>query len=97
MTVSPGHGDVRLASGADLPYFVVGGRYADTSFTQLLEAAPADGPFAAHDEAVEAWRASSMRHIDEASVRYLIVQAESADAAAEQAEEPRQRRTVRSA
>lgn len=97
MSMSPQHRDVRLASGADLPYFVIGGRYADTSFTRLLEGAAAEGPFGAYDEAVEAWRASSMRHIDEAFVRYLIVQTESAETAAELAEEPPQQRTAQSA
>jgi hypothetical protein len=97
MTISPKHGDVRLASGADLPYFVVGGRYADTSFTKLLEADPANGPFERYDEAVDVWRASSMQHIDEAFVRYLIVQADSPEAAAEHAEEPPEQRSVQSA
>ncbi len=97
MTISPQHGDVRLASADGLPYFVVGGRYEDTSFTTLLEAAPAEGPYERYDDAVDVWRANSMRHIDEAFVRYLIVQAESPEVASEHAEEPPQQRTAQSA
>lgn len=97
MTTSPQHHDVRLASGAVLPYFVVGGRYEDTSFTTLTEAEPPEGPFEDYDDAVDAWRASSMRHIDEAFVRYLIVQAESAETASDHAEEPPEPRAARSA
>lgn len=97
MPISPQHGDVRLASEADQPYFVVGGRYADTSFTALVEAAPAEGPYDRYDDAIDVWRANSMRHIDEAFVRYLIVQADSPEAATEQAEEPPAQRSVQSA
>ena len=97
MTTSPQLGDIRLASDADLRFFVVGGRYADTSFTTLLEADETEGPFETYDDALEAWRVSSMRHIDEAFARYLIVQADSPAAAAEQAEEPAQQATARSA
>lgn len=97
MTISPQHGDVRLASETDHPYFVVGGRYADTTFTTLTDAAPAEGPYDRYDDAVDVWRAHSMRHIDEAFVRYLIVQADSPEAAADRAEEPRVQRSVQSA
>lgn len=97
MTISPQHGDVRLASETDHPYFVVGGRYADTTFTTLTDAAPAEGPYDRYDDAVDVWRAHSMRHIDEAFVRYLIVQADSPEAAAHHAEEPPVQRSVQSA
>ena len=97
MTISPQHGDVRLATETDHPYFVVGGRYADTTFTTLTEAASTDGPFDRYDDAVDVWRANSMRHIDEAFVRYLIVQADSPEAAAEHAEEQSGERSARSA
>ena len=95
MTISPQHRDVRLASGSELPHFVVGGRYADTSFTELPEAAPTEGPFEHYNEAVEVWRAKSMQHIDEAFVRYLIVQADSIEAASDHAEEPPAQDTAR--
>jgi len=97
MSSNPPDGDVRDTSEADLPYFVVGGRYADTSFSTILEPTAAEGPFERYDDAIDVWRASSMRHIDEAFVRYLIVQADSPEAAAERAEEPRAPRAAQSA
>lgn len=97
MSTGPQHGDVRLVAASDDPYFVVGGRYADTSFTDLLEPAPTEGPYARYDDAVDVWRANSMRHIDEAFVRYVIVQADSPAAASDLAEEPPITPTVQSA
>jgi hypothetical protein len=97
MTTGPEQGGERLGAAADHPYFVVGGRYSDTSFTKLLEPAPAEGPYLRYDDAVDVWRANSMRHIDEAFVRYVIVQADSLEAASEQAEEPPATPTVQSA
>jgi hypothetical protein len=97
MTSNPQSGSTPSDAPEELPHFVVGGRYTDTSFSQLLEAAPALGPFDRHEDAVDAWRGESMRHIDEAFVRYLIVRAESAEAAATQAEESPSERPARSA
>jgi hypothetical protein len=98
MSVTPRHHDVRLHAGNnDLPFYVVGGRYADTSFATLLQPDPTEGPFPTYDDAVEVWRASSMRHIDEAFVRYLVVQAASAADAEAHAEEPPSDRAARSA
>ena len=97
MTITPQHSDHRLGNGSDLPYFVVGGRYADTSFTKLVDPSTPEGPFDRYDDAVDVWRANSMRHIDEAFIRYLIVHAESPEAAAEHAEESPDERTARSA
>lgn len=56
-------------------YWVVGGEYADTSFTRLREGAPREvyGPFASYDEARKEWLARTMRLIDNALVRYRIV------------------------
>ena len=97
MPKNPQAGDDEAASEGDLPFFVVGGRYQDTSFTALLEPAPTEGPFDRYEDAVDVWRAHSMRHVDEAFVRYLIVQAGSAETAAERAEEPPSARPARSA
>ncbi len=97
MTTTPQHSDVRLNAGGDPPYFVVGGRYSDTSFSSLVEASTPEGPYDRYDDAVDVWRANSMRHIDEAFVRYLIVHADSSEAAAELAEEPPAPRSVQSA
>ena len=82
---------------ADLPYFVVGGRYGDTTFTNLTDADTTAGPFQSYDEAVEVWRAASMSHVDEAFVRYLIVQAADAEDAQSHAEESEDRPATRSA
>lgn len=107
MTTSRPQGDVTVPSEdgtteagvaeSGLPYFVVGGRYTDTSFTALLEAAPSEGPYERYDDAVDVWRANSMRHIDEAFVRYLIVQADSAEVASTLAEEPPEQQVEQSA
>lgn len=97
MTSSPQAGSDAPVTADDLPHFVIGGRYTDTSFSQLIEAAPTQGPFDGYEDAVDAWRGESMRHIDEAFVRYLIVRAESAEAAAAQAEESPSERPARSA
>jgi hypothetical protein len=97
MTIKPQHSDHRLTDGSDLPYFVVGGRYADTSFTKLVEPGTPEGPFDRYEDAVDVWRANSMRHIDEAFVRYLIVHAATAEEAGEHAEESPGQRDVRSA
>ena len=54
-------------------YFVIGGRYRDTSFRELVQPDPPEGPFDRYEEALAAWHAKSVRHIDEAFVRYTIV------------------------
>jgi hypothetical protein len=97
MTTSTPSEETPASPAADLSHFVIGGRYTDTSFSELLEAAPTQGPFERYEDAVDAWRGESMRHIDEAFVRYLIVRAETAEVAAALAEEPPSERAVRSA
>lgn len=90
--------DLRLISGNNqLPYFVVGGRYQDTTFTALTAADPTAGPFDSYEEAVEVWRAASMQHVDEAFVRYLVVQAPDATEAQTHAEESSDRPATRTA
>jgi hypothetical protein len=54
-------------------YYVSGGRYADTTFRVLIDPAPTVGPFAAYDEALDAWRERARATIDYAAVRYQIV------------------------
>lgn len=96
--MSPQPHDLQLVADEDTnPYFVVGGRYADTSFTTLTKADPAEGPFDTYQEAVEAWRAASMQHVDEAFVRYLVVQAATPEDAQTRAEEPADGKATRSA
>lgn len=55
-----------------MPYYVTGGRYADTTFRMLLEPAPILGPFETHEAALEAWRGRARATIDYATVRYQI-------------------------
>jgi len=97
MSITPQHHDLRLTEDADLPYFVVGGRYTDTSFAALVDPDPVEGPFDDYDDAVDVWRANSMRHIDEAFVRYLIVHADSPEDASSHAQQPPHHRTALSA
>lgn len=94
--MTPQPHDLRLVpNDENLPYFVVGGRYSDTTFANLLAADPTVGPLATYDEAVEVWRAASMQHVDEAFVRYLVVQAASPEDAQTHAEESQDRPATR--
>jgi hypothetical protein len=54
-------------------YFVVGGEYADTTFTTIApgHAEERFGPFEEH-EAHECWRAITGKTVDNAMVRYFI-------------------------
>lgn len=54
-------------------YFVVGGEYADTSFTQIAEGKQEEvfGPFG-EQEAHDFWRGITGRTVDNAMVRYRI-------------------------
>ncbi|MBT5772847.1 MAG: DUF4170 domain-containing protein [Dehalococcoidia bacterium] len=94
--MTPQPHDLRLVpNDENLPYFVIGGRYSDTTFTSLTTAEATEGPFDSYDEAVEVWRAASMQHVDEAFVRYLVVQAASAQDAQTHAEESQDRPATR--
>jgi len=55
-------------------FFVVGGEYADTSFTRLVggDIPERHGPFASEHQAHEVWRSLTGRSVDEAMVRYVI-------------------------
>ena len=55
-------------------YFVVGGLYKDTSFTDMAEGHKLArlGPFDNYDEAVAVWRAKAMETIDEAYAKFNI-------------------------
>ncbi|MSQ29675.1 MAG: DUF4170 domain-containing protein [Dehalococcoidia bacterium] len=55
-----------------MPYYVIDGRYADTTFRTLIDLAPVLGPFAIHDEVLGAWRERARATIDYATVRYQI-------------------------
>ena len=55
-------------------YWVVGGRYSDTSFTILENGgAEAYGPFHRYEDALRSWSERSNRNRAQAVVRYTIV------------------------
>ncbi len=59
-----------------MPYYVTGGAYSNTTFSDLLQPDPVEGPFEHYADAYLAWRSKSMAHVDDAFWRYEIVQAD---------------------
>ncbi|GIL00008.1 MAG: hypothetical protein BroJett029_42160 [Alphaproteobacteria bacterium] len=55
-------------------YWVVGGEYADTSFTRIAGGGAEDriGPFRSYDEAKAAWQERAWQTVDSAHHRYRI-------------------------
>jgi hypothetical protein len=60
-----------------VPFYVVGGEYADTSFAEVVRAEPVLGPFATYQEAFVAWRARAVATIDQAYTRFQILRSDS--------------------
>jgi hypothetical protein len=60
-------------------YWVVGGEYRDTDFKELTEGVELEeyGPFHTYEAARKEWQARNMARIDNAMVRYRIVETES--------------------
>lgn len=60
-------------------FWVVGGEYTDTDFKTLAkDALPEEyGPFHTYEAARKEWQARNMAKIDNAMVRYRIVESES--------------------
>ncbi len=60
-------------------YWVVGGEYTDTDFKTLAADASLEeyGPFHTYEAARKEWQARNMARIDNAMVRYRIVETES--------------------
>ena len=56
-------------------FWVVGGRYRDTTFTSLDSPPEVFGPFAGYEEALRSWVDRSERTRSFAAVRYSIVTA----------------------
>lgn len=56
-------------------YWVVGGEFTDTSFRKLAPGAAEErlGPYASYRAAHEAWQARARATIDDACVRFRIV------------------------
>ena len=57
-------------------FWVVGGEYADTGFERLAKGASEErhGPFMSYDEAYATWQARARATIDDALVRFRIVE-----------------------
>lgn len=54
-------------------FWVVGGRYRDTSFATMEGAPEAYGPFTRYEDALRSWSDQSAETRSQASVRYSIV------------------------
>lgn len=61
-------------------YWVVGGEYKNTDFKDLTEGVELEeyGPFHTYEAARKEWQARNMARIDNAMVRYRIIETESA-------------------
>jgi NADPH-dependent curcumin reductase CurA len=59
-------------------FWVIGGEYADARFEQLAPGARLErhGPFARYDEAHAVWQARARATIDDALIRFRIVEEE---------------------
>lgn len=57
-------------------FWVVGGEYTDTNFIKLAhgKAEERHGPFATYREAYEVWSARARATIDDATVRFRIIE-----------------------
>jgi Domain of unknown function (DUF4170) len=55
-------------------FYVIGGEYEDTRFARLVGESERYGPFRTHAEAEREWRGRTMARIDQALVRYVIVE-----------------------
>ncbi|MHA1536487.1 MAG: DUF4170 domain-containing protein [Alphaproteobacteria bacterium] len=65
----------RIEHTGSRDYWVVGGRYRNTDFTEIEAGGEKRlGPFADYALALEEWRACSMAQVDDAHVRYRIEQ-----------------------
>jgi hypothetical protein len=61
-----------------MAYWVVGGEYRDTSFGETMPGTPLEriGPFASYEEAKKAWAARAWATVDNALMRFRIVEDE---------------------
>ena len=57
-------------------FWVVGGRYADTTFRKLARGASEErfGPFTKYADALEVWRGKAWATVDDGFARYRIVE-----------------------
>jgi hypothetical protein len=61
-----------------MAYWVIGGEYSDGSFAELAPGAQMErlGPFASYDEAKKAWASRAWATVDNALMRFRIVEDE---------------------
>ena len=71
-TVDNAHTRYRIEKEDAHIFWVVGGRYADTSFTRFAGTEERLGPFVTKREALDVWRAKAWATVDDALVRYHI-------------------------
>lgn len=66
----------RIEHQGQTQYWVVGGTYTDTSFTETAHGEPEEriGPFDGYEAALKAWRAKAWATVDDGYVRYRIGQ-----------------------
>ena len=76
-TVDNAHVRFRIDKDESTEWFVVGGRYTDTDFTQTVPGTEEErlGPFATREEAVDAWRDRAWSTVDDAFAAYRIEEA----------------------
>ena len=74
MLQSPGAEQSTAATDPEL-YLVYGGKIEDPQGDDFVDPGALEivGFYTSHDEALEAWRAVSQKHIDEAFVKYRLV------------------------
>lgn len=71
-TVDNAHVRYRIEREDASAYWVVGGRYADPSFTRYAGKEERLGPFKTKREALDAWRARAWATVDDALARYHV-------------------------
>ncbi len=55
-------------------FWVVGGQYSDTRFTDLIKGTQSvDGPFSSYEQAESAWKTTTQQHRSDACARFTIV------------------------
>jgi hypothetical protein len=72
----------RSELGVMAQYWVIGGEYADANFADYLPGRSAEryGPFPSYDDARKEWQSRTMATIDNALVRYQVIDTEKAAA-----------------
>ena len=71
--VDNAHARYRIEKDGAREYWVVGGRYADTTFKRIAGGAEERlGPFKSEREALDVWRAKAWQTVDDALARYHI-------------------------